>query len=144
MTKYQKPDALTMRLVNPLIATLTKLGLSVRGAHVLAVRGRKTGTMQEVPVNPVEVEGMRYLVAPRGDTHWVRNLRVTGAAELRIGQRREHIQTREIDNAGKPLVLRAYLRRWKREIGKFFGMDDRASDEDLTRIAPDHPVFQIT
>ena len=144
MTKYQKPDALTMRLVNPLIATLTKLGLSVRGAHVLAVRGRKTGTMQEVPVNPVEVEGMRYLVAPRGDTHWVRNLRAAGEAELRVGQRREPIQAREIANASKPPVLRAYLRRWKREIGKFFGMDDRASDEDLTRIAPDHPVFQIT
>ena len=144
MAKYQKPDALTTRLINPLIATLTKLGLSVRGSHVLAVRGRKTGTMQEVPVNPVEVEGMRYLVAPRGDTQWVRNLRVAGEAELRVGQRREHIQAREIDNACKPPVLRAYLRRWKRETGKFFGVDDQASDEDLARIAPDHPVFQIT
>ena len=92
----------------------------------------------------VEVEGLRYLVAPRGDTQWVRNLRVAGEAELRVGQRREHIQAREIDNACKPPVLRAYLRRWKRETGKFFGVDDRASDEDLTRIAPDHPVFQIT
>ena len=60
MAKYQKPDALTTRLVNPLIAMLTKLGLSVRGSHVLAVRGRKTGKMQEVPVNPVEVDGVRY------------------------------------------------------------------------------------
>jgi hypothetical protein len=74
MAKYQKPDALTTRLVNPLIATLTKLGLSVRGSHVLVVRGRRTGKMQEVPVNPVEVNGVRYLVAPRGDTQWVRNL----------------------------------------------------------------------
>src|SRR5262245_46633961 len=110
MAKCQKPDALTTRLVNPLIATLTKLGLSVRGSHVLAVRGRKTGTMQEVPVNPVEIEGTRYLVAPRGDTHWVRNLRVAGEAELRVGQRRAHIQASEIENAGKPPVLRAYLR----------------------------------
>ena len=144
MAKYQKPGVLTTRLVNPLIATLTKLGLSVRGSHVLAVRGRKTGKMQEVPVNPVEVDGLRYLVAPRGDTQWVRNLRAAGEAELRVGQRREHIQAREIENAGKPPVLRAYLQRWKRETGKFFGVDDRASDEDLTRIAPDHPVFHIT
>jgi deazaflavin-dependent oxidoreductase (nitroreductase family) len=144
MVIYQKPGALTTRLVNPLIATLTKLGLSVRGAHVLAVRGRRTGKRQEVPVNPVEVDGVRYLVAPRGDTQWVRNLRAAGEAELRVGQRREHIQAREIENACKPLVLRAYLRRWKREIGKFFGVDDQASDEDLARIAPDHPVFQIT
>jgi deazaflavin-dependent oxidoreductase (nitroreductase family) len=144
MAKYQKPDALTTRLVNPLIATLTKLGLSVRGSHILAVRGRKTGKRQEVPVNPVEVDGVRYLVAPRGDTHWVRNLRAAGEAELRVGQRREPIQAREIANASKPPVLRAYLRRWKRETGKFFGVDDQASDEDLARIAPDHPVFQIT
>jgi deazaflavin-dependent oxidoreductase (nitroreductase family) len=144
MPKYQKPDALTMRLINPLIAMLTKLGLSVRGSHVLAVRGRKTGKMQEVPVNPVEVGGVRYLVAPRGDTQWVRNLRAAGEAELRVGQRRAHIQASEIENVGKPPVLRAYLRRWKRETGKFFGVDDQASDEDLARIAPDHPVFQIT
>jgi deazaflavin-dependent oxidoreductase (nitroreductase family) len=143
MAKYQRPDALTTRLVNPLIATLTKLGLSVRGSHILAVRGRKTGKRQEVPVNPVEVDGVRYLVAPRGDTHWVRNLRAAGEAELRVGQRREPIQAREIANASKPPVLRAYLRRWKRETGKFFGVDDQASDEDLARIAPDHPVFQI-
>jgi deazaflavin-dependent oxidoreductase (nitroreductase family) len=102
MAKYQKPDALMTRLVNPLIATLTKLGLSVRGSHVLMVRGHKTGTRQEVPVNSVEVEGVRYLVAPRGDTQWVRNLRAAGEAELRVGQRREHIQAREIENARKP------------------------------------------
>jgi len=144
MAKYQKPDALTTRLVNPLIATLTKLGLSVRGSHVLVVRGRRTGKMQEVPVNPVEVNGVRYLVAPRGDTQWARNLRAAGEAELRVGQRREHIQAREIESARKPRVLRVYLQRWKRETGKFFGVDDQASDEDLARIAPDHPVFQIT
>ena len=100
--------------------------------------------MQEVPVNPVEVNGVRYLVAPRGDTQWARNLRAAGEAELRVGQRREHIQAREIENACKPPVLRAYLRRWKRETGQFFGVDDQASDEDLRLIAPDHPVFQIT
>jgi len=144
MAKYQTPDALTTRLVNPLIATLTKLGLSVRGSHVLVVRGRKTGTRQEVPVNPVEVEGVRYLVAPRGDTQWVRNLRAASEAELRVEQQREHIQAREIENVRKPHVLRAYLQRWKRETGKFFGVDNQASDEDLARIAPDHPVFQIT
>src|SRR4029450_10698170 len=115
MAKYQRPDALTTRLVNPLIATLTKLGLSVRGSHILAVRGRKTGKRQEVPVNPVEVDGMRYLVAPRGDTHWVRNLRAAGEAELRVGQRREPIHARGSANASKPPVVRG---REARGVGK--------------------------
>jgi deazaflavin-dependent oxidoreductase (nitroreductase family) len=144
MAHYQKPDAITMRLINPLIMALTKLGLSVRGAQVLAVRGRKTGQVQEVPVNPVAVEGIRYLVAPRGNTQWVRNLRVAGVAELRVGRRREPIQVIEIPHEAKPPVLRAYLRRWQRATGKFFGVDATASDEDLQRRTPDHPVFRIT
>jgi deazaflavin-dependent oxidoreductase (nitroreductase family) len=143
MAKYQKPDVMTTHIINPLIAALTKLGFSVRGSHVLAVRGRKTGKVQEVPVNPVEVEGARYLVAPRGDTQWARNLRVAGVAELRVGQRREQIHVTDLTNDAKPPVLRAYLRRWQRETGKFFGVDANASDEELRRRAPDHPVFRI-
>src|SRR6266704_3647042 len=98
MARYQKPDAMTARVINPLIIALTKLGLSVRGAHVLAVRGRKTGKVQEVPVNPIEVDSARYLVAPRGETQWARNLRVAGVAELRVGQRREQIHVTELTN----------------------------------------------
>ena len=143
MARYQKPDAVTARVINPLIIALTKLGLSVRGAHVLAVHRRQTGKVQEVPVNPVEVEGTRYLVAPRGETQWVRNLRVAGVAELRVGRRREQIRVTELADEAKPTVLRAYLRRWQRETGRFFGVDANASDEELRRRAPDHPVFRI-
>ena len=143
MAHYQKPDAMTARVINPLIIALTKLGLSVRGAHVLAVRGRQTGKVQEVPVNPVEVEGTRYLVAPRGETQWARNLRAAGVAELRVGRRREQIRVTELADEAKSLVLRAYLRRWQRETGRFFGVDANASDEELRQRAPDHPVFRI-
>jgi deazaflavin-dependent oxidoreductase (nitroreductase family) len=143
MAHYQKPDAMTARVINPLIIALTKLGLSVRGVYVLAVRGRKTGKMQEVPVNPVEVEGTRYLVAPRGETQWVRNLRAAGVAELRVGRQREQIRVTELADEAKLPVLRAYLRRWQRETGRFFGVDANASDEELRRRAPDHPVFRI-
>ena len=143
MAHYQKPDAMTARVINPLIIALTKLGLSVRGAHGLAVRGRQTGKVQEVPVNPVEVEGSRYLVAPRGETQWVRNLRAVGVAELRVGRRREQIRVTELADEAKPPVLRDYLHWWQRETGRFFGVDANASDEELRRRAPDHPVFRI-
>src|SRR5713101_8969153 len=143
MAQYQRPDVMTTHIINPLIAALTKLGFSVRGSHVLAVRGRKTGKVQEVPVNPVEVEGTRYLVAPRGETQWVRNLRVAGVAELRVGRRREQIRVTELADEAKLPVLRAYLRQWQRETGRFFGVDANASDEELRRQAPDHPVFRI-
>lgn len=143
MAHYQKPDAMTALVINPLIIALTKLRLGVHGAHVLAVRGRQTGKVQEVPVNPVEVEGTLYLVAPRGETQWVRNLRAAGVAELRVGRQREQIRVTELADEAKPSVLRAYLRRWQRETGRFFGVDANASDEELRRRAPDHPVFRI-
>jgi len=143
MAHYLKPDAVTARVLNPLIMALVKLGLSLRGAHVLAVRRRRTGQVQEVPVNPVAVDGTRYLVAPRGHTQWVRNLRAAGVAELRVGRQRETIRVSELEDAAKPLVLRAYLRRWQRETGRFFGVDANASDAVLRQQAPDHPVFRI-
>jgi deazaflavin-dependent oxidoreductase (nitroreductase family) len=143
MAHYQKPDAVTAHVINPLILALTKLGLSLRGTQVLTVRRRQTGKVQEVPVNPVEVEGTRYLVAPRGETQWVRNLRAAGMAELRVGRRREQIRVTELADEAKPPVLRAYLRQWQRETGRFFGVDANASDEELRRRAPDHPVFRI-
>jgi len=96
-----------------------------------------------VPVNPVAVEGTRYLVAPRGNTQWVRNLRAAGVAELRVGRRREQIRVTELEEEAKPPVLRAYLRRWQRETGRFFGVDATASDAALRRRAPDHPVFRL-
>ena len=143
MAQYQRPNILTTHIINPLIMALIKLGFSVHGSQVLAVRRRQTGTVQEVPVNPIEVAGIRYLVAPRGNTQWVRNLRAAGMAELRVGQRREQIRVSELADDAKPPVLRAYLQRWQRETGKFFGVDANASDEELRRRAPEHPVFQI-
>ena len=41
-------------------------------------------------------------------------------------------------------VLRAYLKRWKMEVGVFFeGVGAYADDAELERIASNHPVFRI-
>jgi hypothetical protein len=91
------------------------------------------------------VDGERYLVAPRGTTQWVRNLRVAGEGELRLGRRVEPFRAEEVGDADKPDLLRAYLRRWKAEVGVFFeGVGATASDQELLQIAPNHPVFRIT
>jgi hypothetical protein len=100
--------------------------------------------MRTTPVNLLTVDGGRYLVAPRGVTQWVRNIRVAGEAELRLGRRVESIRVEELTDDEKPAILRPYLRRWKFEVGVFFdGVDASASDEELRQIGPKHPVFRV-
>lgn len=133
------------QLVNRAVGWLTGKGLSLWGAHLVAVRGRTSGEWRTTPVNPLAMGGERYLVAARGHTHWVRNLRAAdGHGELRLGRRVEPFTAVELGDEEKPPVLRAYLERWKFEVGAFFeGLDHTSSDEELLRVAAGYPVFRL-
>ena len=111
----------------------------------LEVPGRRSGVVRRVPVNLLVVDGAEYLVAPRGETEWVRNVRAAGGElDLVLGSRREHRRAEELADADKAPLLRAYLRRWKAEVGIFFGgVGPDATDEELLAIAPRHPVFRL-
>ena len=144
MAPYRKPGWFTRVVFNGLVDGMTRLGISVWGSRVLRVRGRTTGEWRSTPVNPLTHGGHRYLVAPRGETQWVRNLRAAGNGELRIGRHLEVFGAKELSDEEKPPVLRAYLKRWKAEVGIFFdGVDASSPEEELTRIAPGHPVFRL-
>ena len=142
-TRYIRPGRVT-GLFNAAVAGMTRLGVSVWGSRVLAVRGRTSGEWRTTPVNLLTVDGERYLVAPRGVTQWVRNVRAAGGGELRRGRRVEAFTAVELADDEKPAVLRPYLRRWKFEVGVFFdGVDASASDDTLRGIAPGYPVFRL-
>jgi hypothetical protein len=95
-------------------------------------------------VNLLVRDGRRYLVAPRGNTQWVRNLRAAGGGELRLGRQREPFRAVELEDAEKPPLLRAYLQKWRFEVAAFFeGVGPDASDDDLRRVAAGYPVFRI-
>ena len=141
--RYVEPNRST-QIFNAAVARLTRMGISVYGSRVLAVRGRKSGEWRTTPVNPLTIDGQRYLVSPRGNTQWVRNMRVAGGGELRIGQRAEKFTATELPVEERPAVLRAYLKKWKFEVGMFFqGVGPDAPDDKMLAIAPDHPVFRI-
>lgn len=145
MAHYKRPDWFTKHVFNPAVAALTRLGVSVAGSRVLEVPGRKSGEPRRTPVNLMPFEGRHYLVAPRGHTQWVRNLRASGSGRLLVGRRAEDFTAVELPDADKPRLLRAYLKRWKWESGQFFGgVGPEAADAELLRIAPDHPVFRIS
>jgi hypothetical protein len=142
--RYLRPGFLTQHVANRLMKGLMRAGISMRGSHVLAVRGRTTGEWRTVPVNPLELDGHRYLVAPRGRTEWVRNIRVAGGGELRLGRRVTPFAVAEVADADKPAIIREYIRRWKAEVGMFFeGIDETSTDEQLLAVAPGFPVFVL-
>jgi len=142
---YQRPGWFTTHVLNPLVAALTRAGAGVYGSRVLEVRGRTSGEWRQTPVNLLRFEGADYLVAPRGQTQWVKNLRASGQGRLRLGRRTQPFTAVELADDAKPPLLRAYLKKWKFEVGAFFGgVGPDSSEDELRRIAPDHPVFRLT
>jgi hypothetical protein len=142
---FKQPGWFTSHVFNPAVALLTRLGLSIWGSRVLEVQGRTSGIWRSTPVNLLTIGEVRYLVAPRGHTQWVRNLRVSGVGRLRLGKRTEGFRAEEIiSDAEKVPILRAYLKRWKAEVGVFFeGVGPDSPEQELLRVAPNHPVFRI-
>jgi deazaflavin-dependent oxidoreductase (nitroreductase family) len=140
----KKPGWFTVNVLNRSVAWLTRRGVSVWGSRVLAVRGRKSGEWRRTPVNLLTFEGDRYLVAPRGHVQWTHNMRAAGGGRLLLGDQVEEFTATEVTDDAKPAVLRAYLKRWKSEVGAFFdGVGPDSTEEELRAIAPRHPVFLI-
>jgi deazaflavin-dependent oxidoreductase (nitroreductase family) len=146
MPRYIRPDFFTQRIMNPLIMLIGRTtGLTMKNTQTLTVRGRTSGAMHSVPVSPLEYDGARYLVAPRGTTQWVRNIRASGEGQLQLGRKKERITVEEINDAAKPPILQAYLKVWESEMKKFFeGVGPDAPEDALLAEAAHHPVFKIT
>jgi deazaflavin-dependent oxidoreductase (nitroreductase family) len=141
----KRPGWFTKNIFNPLLNVLIGLGLSVWGSRVLEVRGRKSGEPRRTPVNLLSFDGQRYLVAPRGETQWVRNLRAAGEGRLLLGRRGEPFTATEVADEQKVPILRMYLKRWKAEVGAFFdGVGPDSTEQELQVEAAKHPVFRLS
>ncbi|MEV5508504.1 nitroreductase family deazaflavin-dependent oxidoreductase [Streptomyces orinoci] len=144
MAHYIKPG-FADRLAGAVVGRLARHGVSLAGAAELSVRGRVSGEWRQLPVNPLEFGGGHYLVSARGEGQWVRNMRAAGEGRLQVGSTVRRFTATELPDEEKPAVLRAYLERWGRQVGRFFdGVDARSGDAELLRIASRHPVFRIS
>jgi deazaflavin-dependent oxidoreductase (nitroreductase family) len=145
---YRAPGWFTRNVFNRTVARLTRMGVSVLGSRVLETRGRQSGQPRQTPVNLLTVDGHDYLVSPRGNGQWVRNVRADGGRlTLILGRHRTPYLARELlaDDALTVQVLRAYLKRWKAEVGVFFdGAGPDSTDAELAAIAPKHPIFELS
>ncbi|MDG4860590.1 nitroreductase family deazaflavin-dependent oxidoreductase [Streptomyces sp. T-3] len=133
---------------NDFVGWLARHGVSLMGSAELSVRGRKSGNMQRIPVNLHTHDGVQYLVSARGHSQWVRNMRVAGAGELRVGRKVRTftaVELDEADSAAKLPILRSYLEKWGWEVNQYFqGVTAKSSDAEIIACAGDHPVFRIT
>jgi hypothetical protein len=140
---YDRPDA-AARAVNAVIRRLAELGVSVAGTRALRVRGRKTGAVRSVVVNVLRVDGVEYLVSPRGNTQWARNVRVAGEVELGPRWRRTPVPLTELPDEVKPELLKRYLDRWYWEVkGHMAGLTPQSGPDELRAAAAVIPVFAL-
>jgi deazaflavin-dependent oxidoreductase (nitroreductase family) len=144
MTTGNEEPNRAARAANTAIRWLAELGINIAGTRALRVRGRKSGQQRAVVINLLTVDGVDYLVSPRGNTQWARNVRAAGVVELGPRWRSEHARVSEVDDAAKPELLRRYLARWYWQVkGYVGGLTPDSSDEQLLAGAPRIPVFAL-
>jgi deazaflavin-dependent oxidoreductase (nitroreductase family) len=122
---------------------LVGLGIGPAYMYLLQVRGRKSGRLYETPVNMLDLEGKRYLVAPRGRTQWVRNAEATGEIALKKGRSRQSYRLRPIPDGEKPPLLKLYLERFITQVQRYFTVKAGSAAEAFREVAPNYPVFEL-
>jgi deazaflavin-dependent oxidoreductase (nitroreductase family) len=131
------------RLVNRVVGVLIRRGVGFSHMRILEVRGRKSGTTQSLPVDLLGLGGRLYLVAPRGNTQWVRNAEVAGEVTLRRGRQSESYRIRALADSEKAPILKAYLDSFRREVQRFFPVPAGSSVEAFGALAGRYPAFEL-
>jgi len=143
MTMYHPPSGF-VKAMNAFIGRLASWGLIPGGTALLQVKGRRSGQTRSTAVTWVEYDGQRYLVAPRGNTEWVRNVKAAGGEAILKHGKSERVRLEEVPVEQRAPIIQAYLKKTARVTKREFGIEPDAPIEEFRRIAGDHPVFRIT
>lgn len=138
----QRPSPIAIR-ANQLMGKLAAWGFSPSYMVQLTVRGRKSGKLYSTPVNVMQVDGIDYLVAPRGTTNWVRNARAAGEVTLQRSRKVETVHLEELADDVKPPLLKEYLERYKMAVQTYFTVQAGADIAEFVAIADQYPVFRV-
>ncbi len=143
MTFYRRPMKLT-QVMNRFLSWLASLGLTSSDTVTLEVKGRRSGRVRSNPVTWVEHDGQRYLVSPRGESEWVRNVRAAGGEAAIRHRGRKRVRLEEIAAGERAPIIKAYLGKTATATRQHFGIDPKAELSEFEAIAARHPVFRIT
>lgn len=111
--------------------------------QLLQVRGRKTGRVYSSPVNLLQFDGKLYLVAPRGQTQWVRNAEAAGEVDLKRGGTRNKYRLRPIPDTDKLEILKLYLNSYKSAVQRYFPIPAGSAPGAFGDTAARYPVFEL-
>lgn len=139
---FRKPETLE-RIFNKAFGVLVALGLGLRHNYLVQVAGRRTGRMYSTPIDLLEFNGSRFLVAPRGRTQWVSNAEAAGEVILKKGTKRQRFRIRIVPDEEKPEILKAYLDRFKFTVQRYFPVRAGSAPRYFVNIAERYPVFEL-
>ncbi|HTT75225.1 MAG TPA: nitroreductase/quinone reductase family protein [Candidatus Binataceae bacterium] len=139
---FVKPN-LFEAFFNRALGLFVGIGLGPKDYYLLKVRGRKSGRVYATPVSIIEYDGCRYVVAPRGNTQWVRNARTAGRIALCAGWKRDRFEVREIPAADRPPILKSYLARYAKFVQRYFQVQNGAPEAEFAAVAGCYPVFEL-
>jgi deazaflavin-dependent oxidoreductase (nitroreductase family) len=142
MPAFREPTGIE-KLFNRVLGGLIGLGIGPAHIYLLEVRGRKSGKLYSTPVDPLDLDGKRYLVAPRGRTQWVRNADAAGKVVLRRGSVRREFKLRVLSDSEKPPILKAYLDNYRREVQRYFSVAAESPSEAFVDVASNYPTFEL-
>jgi len=110
----------------------------------LEAKGRRTGNVHANAVTWVDHEDARYLVSPRGESEWVRNVRAANGSAVIRHRGRQQVRLREVEERRRAPILKLYVRKTASATKAHFDVDKDADVEDFAAIAGKHPVFLIS
>lgn len=142
MPAFRAPNVIE-RVFNKTYGFLVGLGWGLSHSYLVQVRGRKSGRIYSTPVDLLNLETKRFLVAPRGRTQWVRNAEAAGEVVLKKGSTRYEFQVRPLSDAEKPEILKAYLDRFKVEVQRYFPVTAGSPAEAFRELVNDYPAFEL-
>ena len=131
------------RVFNRIFGFVVGLGWGFSYNYLLQVRGRKSGKVYSTPIDLLEMNGKRFLVAPRGRTQWVRNAEAAGEVTLKRGKLQQRFRLRVLSDQEKPEVLKAYLDQFKREVQSYFPVPAGSSVETFRELVQRYPAFEL-
>ena len=142
MTFYRRPTKVTQTF-NRFMSWLASLGLMPSDTVTLEVKGRRSGKIRSNVVTWVEQDEKRYLVSPRGESEWVRNVRAADGEAVLRHRGRQRVRLEEMATEERAPIIKAYLAKTAMATRQHFGVDPKAEIEEFEAIAARHPVFRI-